>query len=1471
MSNKKLKQKSYHFTKNELKHPEKLTGKRLIELLKNKRVPHSNYRRADLLKLVQLSKLSTAKLKDIVKNSGNTKYKSLKKNELVSNALSAFSTTKLKRSHKKSLDALNKTESKYKAVTEEIMKKFPETKKFIEKKMEGHDNLIKTYSEDVQKVKDTLENAPEFKDLSGGGVAGTRPENEREYKKRIKKEKREEKEREEMNKKKVEEVEDDDPFLRHYLENYKTMTIFNIPVQVEFLNEKTGKNEYRFVNRQVSKETGNKITEEDIEDAKEYVQVLMWDKYGVTVISVEVDNKDIQKFEEVTRSQVKNNSKKFGYSFLENVAFDELCKGGKNCMINFTVLSLAGKDGFINFTAQVMKKQLKQLDIPYAEGITVDEYIKWIQTFHPNTISFYAVDPLRQMFTRYVHENLRNVYHGVHYTLCGLINNNHIYPIVDKKFVDIVKRTHKLPEYLDVSYYFNSDKYYYVRQTGDQIQGLEEEPTEEETENEIKYNNLVDGTLDKSKYDVILYDGDMMKLAAVIINKHKLFASVNIRNSELVGFEHPITGQIIHQCSNYEESKEVCALLSIKYDNCYNFKFRNQSWTQIAREIFKINFGEFPIKSMADKKTIEISDRYNTHPLINTLVDNFYKDKSCFGFDYKKSYSNAIRNMQNDYPIFSIFDEFRPFVKREFTNEEGYLNLPASEFLVEPFEIKQLGGVKFDRQILSYGFVKWLLEKEYITLDKLKFIRKASYVLDRKILIDFVEKVYEIFPVDKYESYGKYIVNSFIGWLGKKYVSKDTGCVTDSFDMVSALFNDYAMSNNNKLFNHLKVKDLYFVRLTEKTRITSGDYTPIWRAIICEGMINLLTLINDVYDPKTSQLIGYNTDSCFIQSPKECQLVEQIINDDSHPTYHQEDWKPKKFKDFVYSTEFKDIYTTLGKWNVIDEVHYNEDKILINGKESDRTYLEKLKGMSFMCNGIPGCQKTTLLKSLYNKDDSLALCFSNKACDNLIKDGIEASTFDSYFYSHSKIPDTIKRIQIDEYSMIPVHWIHILYELKRKQPDLIIQLYGDFNQCPQVDSRYFDYMNQRIIRELCGYNLMNKTYNVACGRYNNNLYKVLECLLNSNQLHPYLEKPEVNFLSHMRETNICYTNDTRERINATYVKEFKDWKVGMKVICNKNFKKLNVYNSRIYYIHSIIGTNLTISTELNGNPIMIKTKKEESERPITISYKFFDPAYCVTCYKYQGATIEEDINIWDVEIMSLNELYTAMSRCRKETQIHLKYTDKIFKRVTELTYPTKILLPKRNKITMKFEKPKWNQIHMKKVKLGYIYQLNNSDVKESYVGLTKQTIEDRLNQHVRSNPKIITKKGTWTTNQLAKLYYTEKTQLNNLETRFINDYQGDYKLINELKVKKNSFEKKISVGDVYIADTNRYMWKECKDMFRIQYRDAEGNKKALKAKFGKTQTKEKALEIIEGKRKTLINKEIYDIDVENDMTLNFDD
>ena len=105
----------------------------------------------------------------------------------------------------------------------------------------------------------------------------------------------------------------------------------------------------------------------------------------------------------------------------------------------------------------------------------------------------------------------------------------------------------------------------------------------------------------------------------------------------------------------------------------------------------------------------------------------------------------------------------------------------------------------------------------------------------------------------------------------------------------------------------------------------------------------------------------------------------------------------------------------------------------------------------------------------------------------------------------------------------------------------------------------------------------------------------------------------------------------------------------------------------------------------------------------------FELGYATTVYKYQGSTIEGDYNVYDVDRMDANELYTALTRARKSAQVHLNYCTKKFRFAQE--------------------PPSTTKINLQPCETGHIYYMWNDESKKGYVGLTEHTVEKRVQEH----------------------------------------------------------------------------------------------------------------------------------------------
>ena len=126
--------------------------------------------------------------------------------------------------------------------------------------------------------------------------------------------------------------------------------------------------------------------------------------------------------------------------------------------------------------------------------------------------------------------------------------------------------------------------------------------------------------------------------------------------------------------------------------------------------------------------------------------------------------------------------------------------------------------------------------------------------------------------------------------------------------------------------------------------------------------------------------------------------------------------------------------------------------------------------------------------------------------------------------------------------------------------------------------------------------------------------------------------------------NICYLNTTRIKINKeccdrfVFDKEYKsvDFKyngktekykvcIGMPLIATQNIKIKEIFNTMEFTIGNITDDGFEIHNELFSDSEFGET---------------FIPSFCLTVYKYQGGTINEHYNIYDVNRMDKKQLYS---------------------------------------------------------------------------------------------------------------------------------------------------------------------------------------------------------------------------------------
>ena len=193
----------------------------------------------------------------------------------------------------------------------------------------------------------------------------------------------------------------------------------------------------------------------------------------------------------------------------------------------------------------------------------------------------------------------------------------------------------------------------------------------------------------------------------------------------------------------------------------------------------------------------------------------------------------------------------------------------------------------------------------------------------------------------------------------------------------------------------------------------------------------------------------------------------------------------------------------------------------------------------------------------------IVLCFTNKAVDNLRQRGVEnVFTFDSFEMQKTKVTNLI----VDEVSMINSKHMNFIYRLKMQ--GVRVWLFGDFDQCPPVESNSYDYFNNEVVKEICDYSIMRLSYKENSSRFDRISYEKALRLINEGKIEHQMKEFDIDC-----SVFICKTNKKRKEINKLIVsnrfKEFVDGiciSIGCRYLCKKNDKNQGLFNGQLYQV-----------------------------------------------------------------------------------------------------------------------------------------------------------------------------------------------------------------------------------------------------------------------------------------------------------------
>lgn len=1049
---------------------------------------------------------------------------------------------------------------------------------------------------------------------------------------------------------------------------------------------------------------------ENMLNKKDLMQFMVYygpKEYMFRLIRIEYEMFKYNPLSDINKIHMKSN---IGYKMLNDVVKKT---GDNTCVADYLFYALKGiykRVTHSDITQKLLKAKTSKKSI---DGYTTEDIINFRDKFF-NRISIYALDPFLNK-TNINNTNYKLNNGNVDGCIAFIVNDNHLFPITDE---NIIKKL-KFRENIDLGRVNDSDIIVKrFRVVVDDVKRFKHINGKTDYK-VIHVNKIIDEADHKFTY---IYMGDMRQLTNKVIKKHGHITGFKFTsNCDINAFMHPL-GHIIVDGKNFLEVKDITTILYNKFNNV-QFMFMNQTITKIGNDLLQLTVGNFK-KSHYNFDVIKCIDE--NYPKALCKASNIALDKVNVCVDIIRDYTSVLYYNEENYPVYDIFDYFQEFNVNDDIDVGEYI-IPKDVNL--PFKMSNVEYVSLPAGLYGHHLISYLLEKQYINKKDISHVIKASYHLDNKTFKPFVKTA-----IDVLGSKSKNVINQTIGNFNSKHIKQYYGCTTTSKDIVNGLYIQ-EIQEKKRDFKYFKLGEFYLCRSSTKKRVNS-DNTSINRHVISGGIMNLIKSMEKYYIDGVNFISGYNTDSIFIRNKNNSI---PIINDvvEEYP-------------------EGCELLNYIGKYMVKDNEKLRNFRTSItkniNMNDYNSTY-DNSNNKLFIGGG--GCGKTHklithALESKKNNKNIAILSFTNKAV-NVIKQRIEkinkitqvddvenisVKTICSYFgFGEIKtVPDqNLDILYIDEYSMIPKKYIRIIYEYVHENNIQII-MSGDSNQLCAIEKHNpINYVESYIYKSLFGNNIEELQYIEESGRYDNELHKTLQHLLSNGNINYKFKKINKNAL-----VNICTTNETRKRVNTNVINKYI---AKNKIIINKNniikFKYQGQYETYpIFKGMRIIATNKLIVPKIINNSESKENKEYNvifNQDKFTIKFinhkyigivsdndndtvikicikKFFHsfvPNYCTTIHRYQGDEINEPYNIFEIEKMTINDIYTCLSRATTINNIYIEdqpSLDYVFKKQTYFT-----------NLYIKPKKIKYANAFIYKNKEGYSYSLHKNNKFDVYV------------------------------------------------------------------------------------------------------------------------------------------------------------
>lgn len=531
----------------------------------------------------------------------------------------------------------------------------------------------------------------------------------------------------------------------------------------------------------------------------------------------------------------------------------------------------------------------------------------------------------------------------------------------------------------------------------------------------------------------------------------------------------------------------------------------------------------------------------------------------------------------------------------------------------------------------------------------------------------------------------KVLTNIISGMLGKHQTKRYIAKMNTDIQVVWDDFTNPEFNEKETFF--FKVDGYYIYGYIVENEMVENNI-PMYIQVLDEANIKLYNMTKAT----GAKLIWRKTDSIVVQGDLSPDFRYDVSKE---PGSYRSAEFPARMS-VMNKNRAVSINTIDYRWNIHPEI--------TNSNQVDEVYaiLRKYKGL---CNvSRAGTGKSYNIQQIEKKfkadfPDAFVkkIAFTNKACLNI--NGTTIHKFLKIDKSGKFKVDWLKQlnskgilIMIDEISMIGQYLWRRLVELKKAVPNAHFLLCGDYRQVPPVEEteHTIDYFNCSALKYLANYTKIEFSVRQ---RYDEALWDFAEDVYERNTTDLSKVKvlsedaitPEVLAGSNM----ICYFNATRKRINKMMndyysakasvvvsvpyepgeddtmdskkmdLPQDADLYPGVPIIAHRNVKDkesdgLLMANNECFVVEDVDDEQVVaVSKRINEDG-------EEEEHRINIAtnefHKHFLLNYIATTHKSQGATIDNNIVVFDYERMTRNIRYTAITRSKKLSQITIVAT-----------------------------------------------------------------------------------------------------------------------------------------------------------------------------------------------------------------------